>query len=338
MKKKNTIQDVATLAGVSKSAVSKYLNNIPYVSMDTRKRIEQSIKQLEYRPSNLARALVHNSIKLIGLVISDIQIMINTELIRSIEEEATHHGYNIVLVTTNDNEANDEHLVEILKDRFQHVDGLILANARENRLDLQAIKQTFEHIVLVHRHVNSDLFDYVVTDNYMGGKLAAEYLIRLGHKKIGMILGQMDVYPIRERARGCIEVLQKYGLYNEHYILDGGKAIEDGYRATEKIMLSNDKPTAIFTTSDILAFGVLDAAREYGWKIPQDMSLIGFDNLFFCKLARVPLTTIDSRIKELGTRCVQLLVQKMEGELTKDTLNQIVLAPSLVSRESCKDL
>ncbi|MCU6795570.1 LacI family transcriptional regulator [Paenibacillus sp. WQ 127069] len=338
MKQKSTISDVAKLAGVSKSAVSKYLNNIPYVSDETRKRIEQAIKELDYYPNNFARALVHNSIKLIGLVISNIHIMINTELIKSIEEEANQLGYNIVLVTTNDNEANDERLLEILKDRFQHLDGLILANARENRLNLEALKQSFEHIVMVHRHVPTDFIDYVVVDNYTGGKLAAEYLVRLGHKQIGMIQGQEDIYPTRERARGFIEVLQKYELYNPEYIIEGGKTLEDGYRAAEKIMLSNHKPTAIFAISDVLAFGLLDAAREYGWKIPEEISLIGFDNLFFCKLARVPLTTIDSRIKELGTQAVQLLVQKIEGQIAKETLQQVMLAPSLVSRESCKEI
>ncbi|MFF2854789.1 LacI family DNA-binding transcriptional regulator [Peribacillus sp. NPDC058002] len=336
MKKNPTIQDVANLAGVSKATVSKYLNNTPYVSPATKKRIESAIKKLNYHPSSLARGLVNKSIKLIALVISDVQLLINSSLIKSVENEANQHGYDIVLVNTNDEERHEQNLNKILTERYQHVDGLILANARENGVDLSELKKIFEHIVLVHRHVPNDIVDYVVIDNYIGGRLAAEYLIRTGHRRVAAISGSQEIHPYRDRIRGFSQTLEEHGLQSHLTVIEGGQTLESGYQAAEKLMASSTPPTAIFATSDLLALGVLDASRDYRWQIPEELSVIGFDNIFFSRLARVPLTTIDGKVEDLGKRAVQLLLQRIENK--ELTLQQIKLHPSLVVRESCRNL
>jgi DNA-binding LacI/PurR family transcriptional regulator len=335
-KKSSTIQDVAELAGVSKATVSKYLNDTPYVSPASRKRIEQAIRQLDYHPSSVARGLVSNSIKLIGLVISDFELLINTDLIKSIEGEANKQGYDVVLVSTNDAEENEQNLNKILIHRFQHVDGLILANVRENSVDLSKLKKTFDHIVLVHRYVPNDLVDYVAVDNYTGGRLAGEYLIRMGHTRLGIISGPQNIYPYRERVRGFKKAIEVHNIETHLTVLEGGQNLEDGYQSTERLMTSPMPPTAIFATSDMIAFGVLDAARRYGWHIPGELSVIGFDNIYFSRLSRVPLTTIDAQVKKLGEQSVQLLLDKIQKK--ERCLQQILLQPSLIVRDSCSEL
>lgn len=336
MRKNPTIQDVAKLAGVSKATVSKYLNNTPYVSPVTKKRIEEAIKKLDYHPSSLARGLVSKSIKLIALVISDVELLINSSLIKSIENEAVQHGYDIVLVNTNDDLKYEQNLSKVLTERYQHVDGLILANARENGVNLPELKKTFENIVLVHRHIPNDIVDFVVVDNYIGGRLAAEYLVRMGHRKVATISGPKEIYPYRDRIRGFTQVFEEHDLKDQLIIVEGGQTLESGYHATEKLMASPAPPTAIFATSDMLAFGALDAARDYGWRIPEELSVIGFDNIFFSRLARIPLTTIDGQFVDLGKKAVQILLERIENK--EQDLQQIMLHPSLIVRESCRDL
>jgi DNA-binding LacI/PurR family transcriptional regulator len=332
--KKATILDVAKLAKVSKATVSKFINDIPYVSSATQKKIEHAIKELNFHPNSLARGLVNRSIKLIGLVVSDFDIMINMELIKSIETEAQRNGYNVVLANVNLNELGEEKIPAIFGD--QHLDGVILANARVDDVQINKLQKMFQYIVMVHRHFETDAIDYTVIDGYLGGRLAVEYLIGLGHKHIAMIKGPKSIAQFVERERGFLDALKENGLEEQGYVIETNQTLEDGYRAAENIVYVLKKPTAIFASTDILALGVLEAAREYRWKVPGDLSLIGFDNIFFSKLARIPLTTIDARVKELAENSVRLLMERIQG--VRSEVNQIKLPPSLIVRESCGKL
>lgn len=340
MKKKPTIQDVADLAGVSKATVSKYLNKVPYVSLTTQKKIEEVINEIGFQPSSLARGLVSKKTGLIGLAISDFDNPINMDLMKSIQLEAGKFGYHVVLVSTNDDNRTEEKLPEILGEKYQHLDGILLANAREDGIEqtrLQKLNNIFEHIVLVHRYIPTKEFDYAIIDGYVGARLATEYLIRLGHERIAMIAGPTEIYQFAERIKGFKDTLKEYGLLNEGLVIEvDHQKVEDGYRATEKIMFEENKPTAIFASTDRLALGVMDAARNYSWDIPNDLSVIGFDNISFSRLARVPLTTIDVRIKEIGALSVKMLIDKIEGNRNKP--QQKILRPSLVVRESCSEV
>ncbi len=336
MKKKPTIKDVASVAGVSKSTVSKYLNDTPYVSLDTKKDIEKAIKELGYRPNNLARSLVHKSTGLIGLVISDYENLINKDLIKAVDEEANKQGYSVVLSSTNDDVNKERNISDILANNFYHLDGVILASPREEGVELRKLVEQFNHIVLVHRHVPNNFLDYVIVDGYMGGRLAAEYLIGLGHERIAMFAGPKSIYQFKERIRGFEDALKAHGLHDKGEIVDVEQSVDGGYKAAENIVFEPSRPSAIFASSDMIALGVLDAARHYNWDIPGDISIIGFDNIFFSRLARVPLTTVDARIKDLGTIAVQKLVERISG--TREEVEQIVLRPTLVFRESCREI
>lgn len=336
MTRKNpTIQDVADLAGVSKATVSKYINDIPYVAMKTQKKIAEAITELQFRPNTFARGLANKSLSLIGLVISDFQFSINVELIKSIEEESRKNGYNLVLVSTNDDSTKEEEVCEILISQYGHLDGIILANMRLNSTSLLKLEGVFKNIVMVHRHIESVATDYVVIDGYLGGRLAAEYLISQGHRNLAMISGPTNIFQFKERIEGFKSVIKEHKIEQQAVIIETDQSLEEGYRAAEKIVLEHKDTTAIFASSDMLALGVLEAATDYGWDLPDEISLIGYDNIFFSKLARVPLTTIDSRMEELGTTAVQLLNERIKG---RTTLEQIKLQPSLVVRDSCAKL
>lgn len=331
MENKVTIQDVADLAKVSKTTVSKYINDIPYVSEKTGKKIADAIETLQFRPNTFARGLANKSLNLIGLVISDFQLSINIELIKSIEEATRKLGYNLVLVSTNDNRDKEEEVCDMLINHYNHLDGIILANMRMESVSLFKLQGTFKNIVMVHRHIEFIEIDYVVNDGYLGGVLATEHLVGLGHKNLAMISGPTDIYQFQERIKGFKSVLKKYGLDKNAVVIETEQSIEAGYRAAEKIVFDHKLPTAIFAGSDMLALGVIEAATHYNWDIPQELSLIGYDDVLFSKLARVPLTTIDSRMSELGELAVQLLNERING---REELKQIKVQPSLVVRQS----
>ncbi len=206
---------------------------------------------------------------------------------------------------------------------------------RINSTSLLKLEGVFKNIVMVHRHIESVEVDYAVIDGYLGGKLAAQYLISQGHENLAMISGPTNIFQFKERIQGFKSVLKEHGIEEQAIIIETDQTLEEGYRAAEKIVFEHKIPTAIFASSDILALGVLEAATHYGWNIPSEISLIGYDNIFFSKLARVPLTTIDSRMKELGETAVQLLIERIKG---RTTLEQVRLQPSLVVRESCSKL
>jgi len=336
MAKKATITDVARLANVSKSTVSKYLNNTPYVSEKTKEKIRKAIEELDYSPNTFARGLVNKSTKLIALVLSRIEMLNNYLLLTSIEEESNKYGFDIVFVTTRNDEQVEQSINKILSERYKHVDGIILANIRDNGINLEELKRKFENIVLVHRHIPNDIVDYVTIDNYLGGKIVADYFLRMGHKSFAAISGPSEILPYRERIKGFTETLIKNGFQDSYSIIEGGQDLEAGYKAAEKIMLGDDPPTAVFATSDLLALGFLDASKDYGWNIPNEVSLTGFDNVYVSRLARVPLTTVDGQFEDLGKKSVQLLVERM-ADKNKD-LTQIFLQPSLIVRGSCSNL
>lgn len=333
MKKRSTIADVAKLAQVSKTTVSKYLNQVPYVSAASQKKIAAAIEELQFSPSGIARGLVSKKTGLLGLVIGDFLNPANTTLVKAMENKALEHGYNMVLFSTNDEIRKENVMSGVLGDKYRHVDGVLLANVRKDGVALQKLENSFEHIVLAHRYIPNCSADYVVIDSFMGGQLAANYLLKLGHKRIGIITGPQDIYSFEERYRGFKDILQKNDLYNEDYVIIGKQYLEDGYRGGELLLSKKEPPTAIFAASDLLALGVLETAYSYKMPVPEALSVVGFDDIFFSEYAKRPLTTINGRLEEIACKAVEILIDKINGCSTGES-RQVVLQPSLIVRES----
>lgn len=332
-KKVSTIQDVADFAQVSKGTVSKYLNGVSYVSAKTKERIGEAILALEFQPNSLARGLARRSSGLLGLVVADFENPMNLELVKAVETEAAKHGYNVVLASTNDDTRNENMLPETIYSHYGYLDGLILANARDKGIELEALKERFSHLMMVHRHIPSDWCDYVVINGYLGGRRVAEYLVELGHRRFAMISGPEAIYQFQQRVQGFRGALRDNGCHEGLILVEASQSIKAGYDAAMQVFDSGKRVTALFAVSDLLALGALEAARDRGIRVPEQISIVGFDNIVFSRLAYVPLTTMDARFRDLGSLAVSTLVRRIRGE-NDSSLSQVMLEPMLCIRTS----
>ncbi len=321
-----TIKDVALRAGVSKSTVSKYLNGAPYVSDEAVVRIEAAIRELQFVPSSLARGLVTRQSRTIGVVINNIANPFFAELVDAVEIVAQEHGYDVVTMSTrNDPERRAWALRRI---RAQRVDAIIDATSQE----APDPGSSGQPVVWVNSTALKGA-QYVVVDNFRGGWLAAEHLLGLGHRALGVIHGPRYRPVFRERVEGFLACLDEQGVpVNPRWLREthGGTQAEAA-QAMEHLLLLPDTPTAVFGTSDFICLGAMQTALGRGWKVPEDLSLVGFDNIPFGASMPVPLTTVDGCTRTMGELAARALIEQMGGGATAV---HTVLAPSLVVRAS----
>lgn len=328
-----TIDEVARRAGVSKTTVSKHLNGVPYVSEQAAARIDEAIAELDFHVNPLARGLATNRTGSLAIVIPSITNPFYPDLVAAIEREASRRGYDLLLVSTGGDTARETALVDDL--RRKRVDGILFASVRVDSDELNDLVERGEKIVMVSRHVEQVPADFVVADNYAGAAMALEHLIGLGHRAIGYLGGPESVVAFRERLRGFRAAMERHGLpVDPRWVTITESGAGAGFRAARELFLASERPSALFVGSDVMALGVLEAAQASGWNIPDDLALVGFDNISFARVAAVPLTTIDGRTAELGTIAVQLLADRIEGK-RDGTVEQITLPPSLIVRRSC---
>ncbi|RXT02376.1 LacI family DNA-binding transcriptional regulator [Ammoniphilus sp. CFH 90114] len=326
---KPTITDVAKKAGVSIATVSKVMNNTGKISEATKKRVLEIMKEMEFQPSFVASALKGKSTYTIGLLIPDLANPFFAELARSIEDRGHNLGYNLVICSTDYSMEKESKYINLLKQKS--VDGFILASGFEN---IQLVKELMEEktpLAIVAREMPALEVDTVSVDNFLGGYLAASHLINLGHKEIAIIT--RDVWSNRERLRGYRQALLEAGIpFEEKIDVVEETSVECGRKMAGKFLSSARRPTAIFACSDSLAIGVFHAAREFGLKIPNDLSVIGFDDTPWAGASFPSMTTIAQPIREMGLAVTDLLVKAIKGE--KETKQRLILLPKLIARES----
>jgi DNA-binding LacI/PurR family transcriptional regulator len=328
-----TIDQVARRAGVSKTTVSKHLNSVPYVSDEAAARIDEAIAALDFRPNRLARSLVTKRTGSLAVVIPSITNPFYPDLVAAIDAEASRRGYDLFLVSTGGHADREAALIDDL--RRKRVDGILFASVRVDSAELNDLVARGEKIVMVSRHVEGVAVDYVIADNHAGAVMATEHLIRLGHRAIGYLGGPESVVAFRERLLGYRHTMAKHDLpVDPRWVGITESGTDAGFRGALQLFHASERPTALFVGSDVMALGVLEAAQTSGWVIPDDLALVGFDNISFARVASVPLTTIDGRTAELGKIAVQLLVDRIEGQ-GNGPIQQIVLPPSLIVRRSC---
>lgn len=330
-----TISDVARKAGVSVSTVSKYLNDIPYVSENTKKKIQAVIDELNFQPNTIARSLAKQETGYLGLLVPEVNNPFYTDLMQAIEAIAAKKGYYIILANTHGDSARELQLARELGNR---VDALIFASATNDSKKLNELIKEDYRFLMVSRHVKEVKASHVVVDGFLGAKMAVAHLIRLGHKKIGHIGGPQWIHQFQDRYMGYQSVLKQFGIPEKRdWVVFGEPSIQVGYQLAVQLMSLPEKPTALFVGNDTLALGVLEACDTYGWCVPHDLAIVSFDNISLSRLALVPLTTIDSRIDEMGQFAVQTIVQQLREDISvlNDSKREIVLKPSLVIRKSC---
>ncbi len=330
-----TIVDVAKEAGVSFATVSRVLNDGANVKPEKRARVLRAIKRLGYTTNLQARSLRGGRSHLIGLLVRDLGTAYIGEIMRGVDSELAENKYDVMLYTTHRHQAKENEYVTALTRGM--TDGLLLVLPRHPEGYLKSLRQKkFPYVVIDHQGID-DRGPAVGATNRAGGYDATRYLLALGHRRIGFITGSMDLGCSRERLDGYRAALRDHGVAADaELVREGNFQQPGGYAAAIELMNLQDPPTAIFASNDVMAFGVMEAARERGKKIPDDISIIGFDDIPQAAQVHPPLTTIRQPLEEMGHRAAQMLLEIIEHP--EQAAEKIELPTELVMRESTRVL
>lgn len=333
---KTTIEDVARLAGVSKATVSSVINNRPHIAPETRERVLEVIHKLQYRPNRIARSLSAQKTHSLGLVVKQIDNPYFAQIMRGVYDEASLHGYIVLLGSSELSPEKEKHSIDALLQQW--VDGLVISPLQGEGADLSylgMILQTGPPLVFLERIPNFQA-NTVDIQNARAAEEAVSYLISLGHQRIVYFAGPSYSIHNRERLEGFRKAMADHGLpVPPNAVWPAGVYIEDGYRAGKEVFSQAECPfTAAFCFNDLVAIGVMNAIFEQGLSVPEDVSIIGFDNIAFCDSARVPLTSVRVPTYEMGREAAKLLFRQIqEGETKNPEL--VILTAELVHRKSC---
>lgn len=330
-----TIRDVAELAGVHPSTVSRVINNDSRISEKTKNKVLLIIKKLGYTPNAIARGLKIKRTYTLGMLIPDITNPFFAEIARGVEDAANANGFNIILCNTDDKLKKERIYLEILKGK--RVDGLILGTAHiKDKSIIELEKKKFPYILL-SRNVEGLDKNCVIVDDVAGGIMVTEYLIKLGHRRIAHITGPPTVRAANNRLEGYKFALEKHQIeYHEELVKEGDFRIKGGYQVMKRFLKLAEPPTAIFAANDLLALGAMQAIQKEKYHIPEDFCIIGFDDIRLASFVYPPLTTIRQPMLEMGALAVKMLLKIIEeGEFNQ---RKIVLKPKLIIRESCRKI
>lgn len=330
-----TIRDVAELAGVHPSTVSRVINNDSRISEKTKNKVLLIIKKLEYTPNAIARGLKIKRTYTLGMLIPDITNPFFAEIARGVEDAANANGFNIILCNTDDKLKKERIYLEILKGK--RVDGLILGTAHiKDKSIIELEKKKFPYILL-SRNIEGLDKNCVIVDDVAGGIMVTEYLIKLGHRRIAHITGPPTVRAANNRLEGYKFALEKHQIeYHEELVKEGDFRIKGGYQVMKRFLKLAEPPTAIFAANDLLALGAMQAIQREKYHIPEDFCIIGFDDIRLASFVYPPLTTIRQPMLEMGALAVKMLLKIIEeGEFNQ---RKIVLKSKLIIRESCRKI
>ena len=325
--------DIAREANVSQSTVSRVINNNPRISEATRQRVKKAMERLGYSPNAVARTLITGRSQLIGLVVSNITNPFYPEVIEAIVATAAEHDYNVILCNTQENLKLQTSYLELL---IEHqVDGAILyvLHAGQRRL---ARAGGIERIplVMVNRTVEGLRVDSVRMDNVAAGRLVARHLVELGHRDIAFVGGLAETSTNSERLAGFRNELDALGVgMRDEYVTHRGFTRTSGYELTEGLLALPQRPTALFCADDLIALGAMDAIVDAGLGIPEDIAVVGVDDVQAASLRQVALTTVRQPAGEMGRRAVQLLLERIHGAPDAEPID-IVLRSRLIVRRT----
>jgi LacI family transcriptional regulator len=333
-KRKPSSWDIAREAGVSQSTVSRVLNNSPRISEATSQRVKEAMARLGYAPNAAARTLTTGRSNLIGLVVSNITNPFYPEVIEAIVATAAQEEYNVVLCNAQENwELQSAHLELLIE---HQVDGAILTSSLLDS-ELRLAKMALDRIplVMVNRTVNGLSVDSVHLDNTEAGRIVARHLAKLGHRCFGFVGGRQETSTDTQRLGGFRQALTELGLeLPPEHVVHGAFTYESGYASARHFIALSDRPSALFCANDVIALGVMDAVYDAGLRIPQDVAIVGVDDVAAASLRPLGLTTVRQPAAEMGRRAVQLLLERLRDGRQGEPL-EIVLRPKLIVRRTC---
>jgi LacI family transcriptional regulator len=325
----STIRNVAKKSGVSTTTVSHILNGTRFVSPEVKQRVLDVIQELGYQPNSLARSLRKKETQSLGLILPDSTNQYFAEIQCGVEKAAYDRGYSVILCNTEGDENKENLYVNVLRNK--RMDGILFISSGSSTKLLLEEKIP---LVLVDRDMPDLEVDTVMADNFQGGYLATQYLIELGHTRIGCITGPEGIVPSGRRIAGYRKALEETGLYLDPQLICAG----DFHAATGKIAASRllklpKPPTAIFAFNDLMAVGAIQAAADLKRVIPRDLALVGFDDIELASFIQPPLTTIRQPKLEMGLLAVDMLINRIHDHALP--IKKVTLPVSLIKRESC---
>jgi LacI family transcriptional regulator len=326
-----TMTDVAREAGVSLMTVSRVVNNKDDVSSATRQRVLDIIDNLGYRPSSIARGLVTQRTGTLGLIVPDIDNPFFSGMVRGAEHEAYAEGYSVFLCNTNEDPERERAVLDSLEEKM--VDGLILCSSRLVDEDLHRIVARFPAVVLVSRRLSKDCVGTVLIDDEDGGWQAARHLLESGHRSIGFLAGPKVSHSTRARLKGYRRAMADYGAAeNPSWIEHCSPTIERVQVAARQMLKAHPELTGLICHNDLVAIGVLQVCAEDGIRVPEQLAVIGFDDIPVASIVNPPLTTCHVPRHEIGAQAMRLLLEQISD--CEQPYQEIVLRPKLVVRSS----
>jgi len=332
-----TLEEVARLAGVSRSTVSRVINNHPHVRSETRERVWQAIHKSGYQPHAVARSLVTKRTQIIGMVIPEAVTTLFTDpffpiLVRGATNACNAHRYQLMLslfAASADQQEMYQHFL-----RSGYLDGVIVASASVDDPLISDLLRDQVPFVSVGRHPNRRVHS-VDVDNVGGARMVVEHLIRLGYRRIATITGRSDMTAGQDRLEGYRQALEAHGIPVEQGLVVEGDFTESSGMVSMQRLLSAS-PSAVFVASDMMAIGALKALRQAGRQVPQDIALVSFDDIPIASAIEPALTTVRQPIERMGSMAVEVLLSLVESSPEEEApVHRIVLPTELVIRTSC---
>ena len=313
----STLKDVAEMAGVSRTTVSRFVNNSGYVSREVEKRIKDAIETLDFRPNRIAQTLNTNNSGNIALVVSDVSNPLTALYLKGVEAVTYNKGYNLIICNTNFDILKEISYIKILIDK--QVDGLVLAPATRRTDHIQELIKRGIPLVFITRRVPGISADYAGFANEDGSYRVVDHLISTGHKRVGIICRYYDIDNSTGRLRGYIEALKANNIeYDSEIVYTGGGYEKDGFEGASKFLSLKNPPTAIYTAVGIQAAGVIRYCNANRIKIPKDIALASFESIGGLDELIVPkITSNIMPVFELGKIAAEMLFSRLEGDATK---------------------
>lgn len=327
-----SIKDVALRAQVSTTTVSHVVNHTRFVSDKVRAEVEAAIRELGYVPSAVARSLKSNTTKTIGMLIPNCSNPYFAEIVRSVEDHCFGAGYTLILCNTDDDPHRQGAYLQVLSEK--RIDGMIIISTGEDKDLLRLLQGLPIPTVLLDREIEEVNCDLVETAHMQGGVMATEHLLGLGHRRIACLAGPADLNSSAQRIEGWRRALTDAGLGAElgDLLWHSDFSSQGGFTTMQSILASRPAPSAVFVCNDLMCIGALSAAHQAGVRVPQDLSLIGFDDIELAKFTSPTLTTIAQPKHRIGVAAVDMVLERIQDGRVQ--ARQVILQPELIVRNS----
>jgi LacI family transcriptional regulator len=341
MRKKDslTLKNIADRLGISETTVSRALSGQASkyrISQETEKEVLDLAEELHFSPNQLARSLRLQKTHTIGLMIPDISNPFFANIARNIEKEARKLGYSVILADTEETESIEIESLRLLRGR--KVDGMVISPVGQHSSHLEKLFAVGMPMVLIDRYFPDSPLPYVASDNFSGAHQAVSHLIQNGHVRIACIQGLENTLPNVERLRGYHQAHADSGLpVNETLIVGDSFGYQNGYIEMKLLLRYNPRPTAVFAVSNLISLGALHAIDEEGLRVPEDVSIISFDDQPYSALLATPMTTVAQQNEQIGPLAVKMLFNQIESKTVPEQKG-ILIPTRLIVRKSVRDM